>query len=615
MVYDEQQILEDGERSLPELREKYAKERDRRIRPDGASQYRSALGDYGYYAKDPYTPRGERERLRDRVEVLVIGAGFGGLLTGAGLRDEGIASIRLMDEAGDVGGTWYWNRYPGIHCDIESYVYMPLLEETGYIPSKRYAPGEEIRQHAVRIAEHYDLYRDFVGHTRATGLTWDESTSEWVVETDRGDAFRARYVITSSGTLTQPKLPGIPGIERFSGHTFHTSRWDYAYTGGDADGGLENLADKRVAVVGTGATGLQVIPHLAEHASELLVFQRTPSTVDVRDNRPTDPAWAASLTPGWQRERMDNFLEVLAGEPVESLVQDGWTATQALQRSILSGAVDDAVSEAERLLREELDDAETMNRLRARVDEVVEDPATAAALKPWYRYMCKRPGFSDLYLQAFNRPNVALVDTADTHGITALTETSIVVGDAEYEVDCIIFATGFDVGVSGVVSGTLPVVGRGGRALLEAWGYGPRTLHGFSTHGFPNLFQLGPMQNANSVNFVHILQEQAAHISAVIERAKKVGARRVEPTAEAEEAWCRTVAETARDVSDFQAQCTPGYYNGEGARSIGGLTYSPGPVAFHRLLREWRSGDMADVLVVSEADEQLREMAAVGARA
>lgn len=613
MTYQVQQSRSghERERYLKAIREKYAYERDRRIRPDGATQYRSALGEYGYYSKDPYTTRVEREPLHDRVDALIIGAGFGGLLAGAGLRDAGLSSIRLMDEAGDVGGTWYWNRYPGIRCDIESYVYMPLLEETGYVPTERYSTGEEIRRHAVRIAEHYDLRRDFVGHTRATGLTWDEDASEWQVETDRGDVFRARYVITSSGTLTQPKLPGIPGIDRFAGHTFHTSRWDYGYTGGSPDGDLAGLADKRVAVVGTGATGLQVIPHLAEHAKQLFVFQRTPSTVDVRDNHPTDPEWAASLAPGWQRERMDNFLAVLAGEAEDSLVQDGWTATHALQRSILSGAVDDAVSEEERLHREELDDAETMGRIRARVDEIVQDPATAEVLKPWYRYMCKRPGFSDLYLQAFNRPNVTLVDTADTHGVTALTETSIVVGEAEYEVDCLIFATGFDVGVSGVVSGTLPVGGRGGRSLLEAWGYGPRTLHGFSTHGFPNLFQLGPMQNANSVNFVHILQEQAAHISAVIARAEQVGARRIEPTAEAEDAWCRTVAETARDVSDFQAQCTPGYYNGEGSRSIGGLTFSPGPVVFHRLLREWREGDMGDVLVVSDADERIRETALV----
>ncbi|MFJ4175344.1 flavin-containing monooxygenase [Microbacterium sp. NPDC089696] len=600
-------VSQDELEHLQELRERYAAERDRRIRPDGAVQYRTARGEYGYYARDPYTERTHREPREDHVDVLVIGAGFGGLLVGAELRDAGIASIRLMDEAGDVGGTWYWNRYPGIHCDIESYVYMPLLEETGYMPTRRYAPGEEIRQHAVRIARHYDLFRDFLGHTRATGLTWDESASDWIVETDRGDRFRARHVITSSGTLTQPKLPGIPGIEAFRGHTFHTSRWDYAYTGGTADGGLDRLADKRVAVVGTGATGLQVIPNLAESARQLLVFQRTPSTVDVRDNRDTDREWAAALQPGWQRERMDNFLSVLAGETVEgSLVDDGWTATHTLQRAIISGAVSDELPEAERSLHDELVDAVTMDRIRNRVDEIVSDPTVAATLKPWYRYMCKRPGFSDLYLQAFNQPNVRLIDTADTHGITALTENSIVVGDDEYEVDCIIFATGFDVGVSGVMSGTLPVIGRDGRSLLEAWAYGPRTLHGFATNGFPNLFQLGPTQNANSVNFVHILQEQAVHIAAMIARAEQQGARRIEPTAEAEDEWCRTVFETARDTSDFQAQCTPGYYNGEGTRSIAGFTYSPGPVAFHRLLREWRAGDMADVLVLTDDDESLR---------
>ncbi|KZX20570.1 flavin-containing monooxygenase [Rathayibacter tanaceti] len=585
---------------LEVARAKYRAERDRRARPDAASQYRRAAGEFGYYAKDPYTERVEREPVNDRVEALVIGAGFGGLLTASRLREAGVESLRLMDEAGDVGGTWYWNRYPGVRCDIEASVYLPLLEEVGTVPSERYAPGEEIRRHAVAIAEHYGLYRDTLFQTRATALTWDEDAEEWLVETDRGDRFRARFLVTSSGTLTQPKLPGIPGIETFRGHTFHTSRWDYGYTGGTPDGGLTGLADKRVAVVGTGATGLQVIPHVGEDARELIVFQRTPSTVDVRDNRPTDPEWVASLRPGWQRERMENFLAVLAGEPVEeSLVQDGWTKTVELQRQILSGSVDTSLPPEERERRDELADLDTMDRLRARVDATVEDPATAAALKPWYRYMCKRPGFSDTYLPTFNRPNVRLVDTADTGGITRMTETEIVVGDTAYEVDCVIFATGFEVGISGVMSGTLPVVGRGGRTLLEAWERGPRTLHGFSSHGFPNLFHLSGIQNANSVNFAHILLEQAEHIAAVIARGREVGARFLEPSAEAEEAWVRTVRETAADTRAFQAECTPGYYNGEGTRSIGGASYSPGPIAFHRLLRAWREEGMGDVLVGS----------------
>ena len=584
---------------LEALREKYAAERDRRLRPDGAGQYRRAAGEFGYYARDPYTSWTERQALTDRVEVLVVGAGFGGLVTAARLRQAGIESLRLLDEAGDVGGTWYWNRYPGIHCDIESYVYMPLLEEVGTVPEWRYAPGEEIRRHAVAIAETFDLYRDAVFQTRITELTWDDDAAEWIVDTDRGDRMRARFVVTSSGTLSQPKLPGIPGIESFRGHTFHTSRWDYGYTGGTPDGGLTGLADKKVAVIGTGATGLQVVPHVGRDAQHTYVFQRTPSTVDVRDNRRTDPAWAASLQPGWQKERQDNFLAVVSGEDVDvDLTQDGWTSTPDLQRAMITGKLDPSLTPGERERRDELLDAQKMDAIRARVESVVDDPATAEALKPWYRYMCKRPGFSDTYLQTFNREDVTLVDTADHGGITRMTETSIIVGETEYEVDCVIFATGFEVGVSGVLSGTMPVRGRGGRTLLEAWSTGPETLHGFYSHGFPNLFQLGALQNANSVNFVHILQDQAEHIAAVVAAARQAGAGIVEPSEEAQREWTREVQESALDNEQFQADCTPGYYNSEGKGRPNDFTYGPGPVAFHRVLEEWRREHLDEVLRV-----------------
>ncbi|HWS31241.1 MAG TPA: NAD(P)/FAD-dependent oxidoreductase, partial [Actinoplanes sp.] len=571
-------------------RARYRLERDRRIRPDGNTQYRRAAGEFGYYAKDPYTPVTEREPKTDRVEAAVIGGGFGGLLTGARLRQAGLSSIRMIDEAGDFGGTWYWNRYPGIHCDIESSVYLPLLEEVGTLPKWRYSPGEDIRQHAIAIAKKFHLYDDTLFHTRVTDLTWDDDTDEWIVSTDRGDRFRARYVVVSSGTLTQPKLPGIPGIENFRGHTFHTSRWDYGYTGDD----LSKLAGKRIGVVGTGATGIQVIPHVAEAAGHLVVFQRTPSSIDVRDNRPFD---LTDLQPGWQQERMENFLTVITGGHTDvDLVGDGWTSTAALQRQMLPGTVDTTLTAEERELVDELADARTMDRIRARVDAVVDDPATAELLKPWYRYMCKRPGFSDLYLQAFNRPNVTLVDTADHGGITAMTETGVVVGDREYEVDCVVFATGFEVGVSGVVSGTMPVQGRGGMPLLGHWRNGPRTLHGFYSHGFPNLFHLGSIQNAASVNYAHVLQEQAGHIAAVVAEAVKRGVTTVEPTAEAEQAWCDTIRANAPDNFAFQAECTPGYYNGEGRPRPVNNAYGPGPVAFHQLLRDWRAGDMSEVL-------------------
>ncbi|MGP9652054.1 flavin-containing monooxygenase [Glutamicibacter sp. AOP38-B1-38] len=585
--------INESEIDVEALRAKYAQERRRRLREDGAAQYRKAAGEFGYYAKDPYTPFAARAPLADRVEALVIGGGFGGLLTGANLRKAGVESIRMLDEAGDFGGTWYWNRYPGIHCDIESYVYMPLLEEVGYMPTRRYAPGEEIRQHAVAIAKKFDLYADTAFHTRVTSLTWDEECSEWIIETDRNDKMRAKFVITSSGTLTQPKLPGIEGIENFKGHTFHTSRWDYDYTAGDANGGLTGLGDKRVAVIGTGATGLQAIPHVAENAKHTFVFQRTPSTVDIRANRDTDPHWAASLEPGWQKKRQDNFLDIISGEDFdEDLIQDGWTTVPQLQRAMITGKIDESLSAEERERAEELLDFAKLNQIRSRVDEIVEDPQAAEKLKPWYRYMCKRPGFSDTYLQSFNRKNVTLVDTAEYGGVTRMTESTIVVGDTEYEVDCVIFATGFDVGVSGVLSGTMPVYGRGGLPLLHAWAQGPKTLHGFQSHRYPNLFHLGALQNANSVNFVHILQEQAEHLSAIIQAGRSAGVSIIEPSVEEQEEWTRTIHGSAIDNSKFQLECTPGYYNNEGKARPNLNSFGPGPVAFAKLLKQWRENEL-----------------------
>ncbi|WP_328884490.1 flavin-containing monooxygenase [Streptomyces sp. NBC_00299] len=587
------------------LRAKYRAERDRRIRPDGSGQYRHLAGEFGAYDEDPYAdPDFTREPLRDRVEALVVGGGFGGLLAGARLRQAGVQEIRIVEKGGDFGGTWYWNRYPGIHCDIESYVYLPLLEELGYVPAWKYSPGEEIRQHARAVARRFGLYEQACFQTQVTELRWDEGEdggeSEWVVGTDRGDEIRARYVVVSSGTLSQAKLPGIPGIETFRGHTFHTSRWDYDYTGGDASGRLTGLADKRVALIGTGATAIQVVPHLGQDARQLYVFQRTPSSVDVRGNRPTDPEWAAALQPGWQRQRMENFLKVVTGSREEAdLVNDAWTSTARLQEKLIPTNAYADVPAERRELAYEIADFQKMNELRARVEGIVEDPETAEKLKPWYRYMCKRPTFSDHYLQTFNRSNVTLVDTADTHGVERITENAVVVGDTAYEVDCIVFATGFDVGRSGVLSGKLPVYGRGGAGLLETWmTQGPRTLHGFTTRGFPNLFLLGSMQNAASVNYVHILDEQATHVAEIVAQARKRQVRCVEPTAEAQAAWVATIRQKAADLHKFQAECTPGYYNNEGRPRERSEAYGDGSVAFHELLRRWRAdGGMREVLV------------------
>lgn len=584
---------------LDQLRERYRTERERRVRPDGARQYLGAAAEFGYYADDPYAGESAapREPLRDRVDVAIVGGGFGGILAGARLRGQGVGRVRIVETGGDFGGTWYWNRYPGIHCDVESHVYLPLLDETGYVPEWKYAPGEEIRRHAVRIAEKFDLYADALFSTSVTSLTWDDASETWIVTTDRGDEFHATYVITATGTLSTLKLPGIPGIGSFKGHTFHTSRWDYAYTGGTPDGGLTGLADKRVGVIGTGATGIQVIPKLAEDAQHLYVFQRTPSTVDVRANRRTTAQDVGATEDGWARERRDNFIRIVSGESVPTdLVDDRWTASAGLLEKLLPSfrrEGERAVFEAEY----EVADAVKMNEIRARVESVVTDPETAEKLKPWYRYACKRPTFSDLYLQAFNRDNVTLVDTADTHGIERMTERGVVVGGTEYELDCLVFATGFSAGVSGIFSGNLPVRGRDGAGLQETWReQGPRTLHGFTSGGFPNLIQLGGIQGASSVNFTHVLDEHAVHAAALVAAAEAQGAL-IEPSPEVVDAWISVLAEGAADHEWFHAECTPGYYNAEGrGRANGPTAYPHGAYAFHDLLRRWRAGGMGEVM-------------------
>ncbi|MEW1717951.1 NAD(P)/FAD-dependent oxidoreductase [Streptomyces sp. NPDC093109] len=583
---------------IAELRQRYSLERERRVRPDGAAQYRSTEAEFGYYAADPYAgARTEREPLRDTVDVAVVGGGFGGILAGARLRQQGVRRVRIVEKGSDFGGTWYWNRYPGIHCDIEAHVYLPMLDETGYVPEWKYAPGEEIRRHAVRIAEKFDLYPDALFSTAVTSLTWDDASETWIVATDRGDSFRATYVVTSTGTLSEPKLPGIPGIQDFEGHTFHTSRWDYAYTGGTPDGGMTGLSQKRVGVVGTGATGIQVIPMLAEDAAHVYVFQRTPSTVDIRANRRTTAEDVGADHDGWARERRDNYLRIVSGEPAEQdLVADQWTAAAGLLEKLLPSFRRQGDRKAFEIAYEAADAAK-MNELRARVEETVTDADTAERLKPWYRYACKRPTFSDKYYPAFNRANVTLVDTADTHGIERITENGVVVGGTAYELDCLIFATGFSVGTSGILSGNLPVHGRDGVQLLHTWAQrGPRSLHGFTCDRFPNLIQMGSLQNASSVNFTHILDEQAVHGAALVAAAEAKGAL-LEPSGEAEDAWLATLAEGAPDHEWFHAECTPGYYNAEGrGRPNGPSGYPHGAFAFHELLKRWREESMGDVL-------------------
>jgi cyclohexanone monooxygenase len=584
------------------LRDKYRAERDKRLRPDGNEQYVEMTGRFAAYLDDPYTPVVERGPLTDTVEVLVIGAGFGGLLVGARLREAGVTSLRLVEKGGDVGGTWYWNRYPGAACDVESYIYLPLIEEVGTVPSQKYAAAAEILDHSRAIARHYDLYRDLVLSTVVTELRWDDRDGLWTVSTDRGDAMRARFVVMANGPLHRPKLPGIPGIEDFAGHSFHTSRWDYDYTGGGPDGGLDRLADKVVGIIGTGATAVQCVPHLGASAKHLYVFQRTPSSIDVRSNRPTDPEWFASLAPGWQQRRMDNFNNLVSGIPEpEDLVDDGWTdiignLLLRMRRGDAAGDLADAV---------ELADFEKMNQIRSRVDELVDDPATAEALKPWYRQFCKRPCFHDEYLQTFNRPNVTLVDTVGK-GVEQITASGVVAAGVEYPVDCLIYATGFEVGTEYTRRSGYEVVGRDGLTMTEKWADGAITLHGFHMHDFPNCFVVSLVQSGFSVNFPHMLDVQARHLGHLLGHAQRNGITRIEATAEAEQAWAETIVSLAQMNLGFLEQCTPGYYNNEGrpaARSLRNSSYGAGSGAFAKLLEEWRdAGEFEGLELTTSSD-------------
>ena len=579
-----------------ELQAKYLAERDKRLRDDANDQYIEITGEFSNYAEDPYEDRVEREPLFDTVEVAIIGGGFGGLLMGGRLREQGFKDIRVIEKGGDFGGTWYWNRYPGAMCDVESYCYLPMLEELNYIPEHKYSFAPEIMAHTQNIAKHYGLYDNACLSTEVTNLEWDENQSVWVISTDRGDRMCARFVAMANGPLNRPKLPGIPGINEFAGHTFHTSRWDYDYTGGNSNGELTNLTDKRVGIIGTGATAVQCIPHLGEWAKELKVFQRTPSSVDVRDNHPTDPEWAAALQPGWQQERMDNFnILVSGGDQPYDMVGDGWT-------DIFRNLTGIAAKTASRKLGRRLEgrekgrlmkmaDYKKMNQVRGRVDEIVEDKTTAEALKPWYRQFCKRPCFHDEYLPTYNLPNVHLIDTQGK-GVERITPQGVIVDGVEHELDCLIFATGFEVGTSYTRRAGYDVVGKGGARLSEKWGDGLKTLHGFSTNGFPNCFFLGFTQAAVTVNVPHALNEQAKHVSHILAEAKARQAATVEVTPEGEAAWLEEIERTAVLGERFRAECTPGYYNNEGKlkNPNGFFTsgYGGGPIKFFRILEDWR---------------------------
>ena len=577
------------------IRQKYREERDKRLRPDGNDQYIRLAGQLAHYLEDPYNPVVEREPKTDHVTVAFIGGGFAGLVTGARLKEAGVEDVRIIEKGGDFGGTWYWNRYPGAQCDTASFVYMPLLEETGHMPSEKYAHAPEILEHCQRIGKHFDLYDNALFHTEVEDLVWDERASHWIISTNRGDRFTATFIAMGTGPLHVPKLPGIPGIESFTGHSFHTSRWDYDYTGGDPSGApLDKLADRRVAIIGTGATSVQCVPHLARACKELYVFQRTPSSVDVRNNRPTDPDWFAEVaTPGWQQRWLENFTaNQTGGMAEEDLVMDGWTDLARRIRSKILALPPEDFTPTKMMEAFEDSDFEKMEEIRARIDAVVEDPETAQNLKAWYRQLCKRPCFHDEYLQAYNEPGTHLVHT-DGKGVERITATGVVAAGVEYEVDCIIYASGFEVGTEYTRRAGFDMTGRDGVKLSEYWADGMRTLHGIHVHGFPNAFIVQPTQGANLIsNVPHNLTEAGKTIALTIRHAIDEGYAEVEVTKQAEDAWIDLLL-SGGGMMLGSPDCTPGYYNNEGqdpgpaARLNVG--YPQGAMAYFAYIDEWRT--------------------------
>ena len=587
---------------IPALREKYRHERDKRVRREGQEQYvRPTGGAVEDYVTDPHMPVAPRAPISEDVDAIILGAGWSGIMAAYHLTKAGVTSFRNLDSAGDFGGVWYWNRYPGIQCDNESYIYLPLLEETGFMPSKKFTDGSEIQRYSRLIAEKYGFADKALFHTQATGLRWDASIDRWRVSSNRGDDIRARFVIVASGVLNMPKLPGVPGIDSFKGKMFHTARWDFDYTGGDYQNPvLDKLADKRVAIVGTGATAIQAVPYLGRYAKKLYVVQRTPSSVDERPNPPTDPEWMKSLEPGWQKARQANFhraaMEAFQpGEP--DLICDIWTEIARNFQAEMEAEGWPQLSLEEYVAKREVVDYRVMERLRRRVEALVEDPKTAEALKPYYRFLCKRPLSSDEYYPTFNRPNVELVDVSETKGVERMTEKGFVANGQEYEVDCMIFASGFEV-TSDLDRrwGIDTVEGRDGISIYQHWVDGPKTFHGVMTHGFPNQFYMGYIQGGLNASVTEQNGKQGYHIAHIISEALKRGAHVVEPSQQAQDDYVSHFESMEIDISEFQHECTPSYFNNEGEDKPKWRlfrSYGPGWDAFQKLLADWREqGDM-----------------------
>lgn len=633
----------DREAYVQQVHARYQAERNKRLRPEFDEQFVKlhTSAKYKHFTRDPWLPADGSvpgiqlmENESPHFKFVIKGAGLGGLLYAARLVERGYREedFAFVDYAGGFGGTWYWNRYPGLMCDVSSQIYLPLLEETGYMPKHKYSSGQEIHEHAERIVAKYGFGQRGIFRANVSAFSWNDDSNVWEgsvtqeqgpKQGDDADKVLAKvtgdFVISMSGVLNYPKLPRLQGMDDFQGHQFHTSRWDYDHTGGSQDQpDMVKLKDQVVGLVGTGPTNVQVFPQLAKWAKQVYLFQRTPSSVDARGQQPTDPdEWKnSSSKPGWWLRRNENFAAFLSDDPNKpefNEVNDGWTCMPSF-KGLVGGPNNIDPTEPDTIVEyitslHALDFAR-QERIRSRVDLIVEESDTAERLKAWHLGFCKRPCFHDEYLSTFNRPNVQLVDT-EGRGIDSMTRNGVVVADKEYPVDVLIWGTGFFLSHGSPGDrGTMAVRGRNGKSMNQKWADGIASLHGVVTRDFPNFFfpfnQCGVTANA-----MHSYQVTAEHTVYLISEAEKRHPGKkvlVEPTHEAEEAWAMRVMGNAAAFGGMVG-CTPSYINAEGRtdkireaplevqmKAARASPWGQGILDYQCIIRDWReNGDFEGV--------------------
>ena len=477
----------------------------------------------------------------DETDAVVVGAGFAGMYMLVQLRELGL-SAQVFETASDVGGTWYWNRYPGARCDVlslyYSYSFSKELEQE-WDWTERYATQPEILRYADHVAERFDLRRSIRFETKVTSATYHEDQGRWEVRTDRGDRVFARYCIMATGCLSTTKEPEIDSLQRFSGPIYHTGKWP--------QGGVD-FTGLRVGVIGTGSSGVQSIPLIAEQAADLTVFQRTPAYSMPAGNAPVDPEllaqWKANYAHHRSEARQSGFGDVvvpagesaLAVEPDERLrtYEDrwGWSVLTGIISSYRDLLVDAGANET------------AAEFVRSKIREVVTDPEVAEALSPrGYTFGTKRPCLDTGYYDTFNRDNVHLVDLRATP-LEEFTPEGIRTTEHDYPLDAIVLATGFDA-VTGALS-RIDIRGRDGVALGDKWADGPRTYLGLMVAGFPNLFTItGPQSPSVLTNMMVSIEQHVEWIADCLAFLRREGTEIIEATLHAEDAWVDHVREIA----------------------------------------------------------------------